>query len=166
MSHVRRLTRFSFLGLLAFCMTCANDDKPPAASLEPFATFRAGDASWSYGARANQMVDFEAPCVYVSARTNVGIESVSSCPMKREEQHEYGAAVEVHERAFVVGYGLEEGEQLVLPEAQHVHLTEPIDGRRYFFAEIPGIPPTPTFDLEITDASGGKRVIPVHGPSQ
>lgn len=154
-----RVRQLAMLWFTIVCVACANESEPDQTSSDAFHTFRTNEATWSYGAEGNPQIGFDAPCVYVQARASDGTYRALSCPTQRDEQREYAAHVELLDRTFVVGYGLREKEQLILPDAQHMHVSEVVDERRYFFAQLPGNPPTAAFGLEVLGDSGQTRVL-------
>ena len=105
----------------------------------------------------------EAPCVGVTADMDDGVSSVISCPTEDSEEDQYANAVDFDGEYFVVGYGLTQGEEIVLEDAVSVTISEGTDGRWFFAVQLEESPGSESFAVPITASDGSTRSITSYG---
>jgi hypothetical protein len=102
----------------------------------------------------------DAPCLGVSSEGSGGVETQMVCPTETAEENEYAAVIDFRGVAFLVGFGLQEGERAVVPDAVRVLSTEPVDGRRFFLVQLADVPGSEPFDVPVEKPDGTMRSIP------
>lgn len=105
----------------------------------------------------------DTPCVGVAADFEGGSGSAIACPTEEDEIDEYANAIEFRGRYFVVGYGLEEHEQIDLDDAVAVVTSDETRGRRFFAVHLGESPGTDPFDIPVVAPDGMTRSIVSYG---
>jgi hypothetical protein len=78
----------------------------------------------------------DAPCVGVEMRTTDGTSVTVACPTLPTEEDQYAAVIGTDSGMFVVGFGLAENETLVADGFVDVFISDAVDGRRFFAAQL------------------------------
>ncbi len=107
--------------------------------------------------RSNQQ-NSEVPCVGVEVTDGEGTTATTSCPTGPAEPSDYGAEIIAADRRFVVGFGLERGETITNDGLRAVFISDEIDGRRYFAAEVAG---DAALEQLTIDSDAGERTVAV-----
>ncbi len=128
-----------------------------SSSREPLGEFTAGGQGFEFIADPNTQGP-DAPCVGVSYENVNGGYTHLACPTLASEETEYVAALDVSEWTFVVGYGLQPGEELVLGDALFSMIAE-WDGRRFFVIQHAHDPDTHSYEVLVTKPDGTTRSI-------
>lgn len=84
-------------------------------------------------------------------------------PTESSEIDEYASAVEFRDSYFVLGYGLEDGEEIMLETAERIITTEKVGGTRFFVIELTSSPGAESFEIPIGTPDGIVRSTPSHG---
>lgn len=77
-----------------------------------------------------------APCVGVEVRTSVATMVTVACPTLPAEEDAYAATITVDSKVFVVGFGLSESETVVDDGFGDIFVSDEVDGRRFFAAQV------------------------------
>ena len=88
-----------------------------------------------------------------------GIASVFTCPTEPSDGSGYAAILDLRRTVFVVGFGLQEGESIVLPDAIRVLDTDSVDGRRFFLIQLAEQASSESLEVPITNPDGTVRFI-------
>lgn len=150
--RVRRLITVFALGLLV--ASCAS-----SAESVMFESFTSDGVTYEFGIFPNSQGP-DAPCVGVSSESSAGLTTQLVCPTETAEETEYAAVIDFRGVAFLVGFGLEEGESVVVPDAVRVLSTEPVDGRRFFLVQLAEVPGSEPFGVPVEKPDGTMRSIP------
>ncbi len=78
----------------------------------------------------------DAPCVGVEVRTTDGTSVTVACPTLPTEEDQYAAVIGSDSEMFVVGFGLAQNETLVADGFVDVFISDDVDGRRFFAAQL------------------------------
>jgi len=78
----------------------------------------------------------DAPCVGVEVRTSEGTSVTVACPTLPTEENQYAAVIGSDSEMFVVGFGLGQNETLVADGLLDVFISDDVDGRRFFAAQL------------------------------
>lgn len=78
----------------------------------------------------------DAPCVGLEIATTDGTSVTVACPTSPTEEDQYAAVIGTDSGMFVVGFGLAENETLVADGFVDVFISDEVDGRRFFAAQL------------------------------
>lgn len=78
----------------------------------------------------------DAPCAGVEVRTADGTSVTVACPTLPTEEDQYAARIGSVSEMFVVGFGLAQNETLVADGFVDVFISDDLDGRRFFAAQL------------------------------
>ena len=143
-----------------------------------FESFSSNGIEYEFGTAANLQGPDE-PCIRVTGafdddegqeRSGDGpdmIASVMTCPTEPSDDSGYAAILDLRRKVFVLGFGLQEGESIVLPDAIRVLDTDSVDGRRFFLiqlteqasSELAELASSESFEVPITKPDGTVRFI-------
>ena len=123
-----------------------------------FESFTSNGNEYEFGTSAN-FQGTDEPCVTVTEAFTGGIASVFTCPTEPSDGSGYAAILDLRRTVFVVGFGLQEGESIVLPDAIRVLDTDSVDGRRFFLIQLAEQASSESFEVPITNPDGTVRFI-------
>ena len=150
-------TATAVLALLLLLAACT------PTRVELLASFTSGDVEYELVTQTNHQGP-DAPCVGVSNDLDTGAGIISmACPTVEAEETQYAASLEAQGSVFVVGYGLEPGEQIEFDDAVRVITTGQVDGRRFFLIQLTESPGTEPFEISVRAPDGTTRSIVSHG---
>lgn len=150
--RVRNLITVFAIGLLV--ASCAS-----SAESVMFELFTSDGVTYEFGIFPNSQGP-DAPCVGVSSEGLGGLITQMVCPTETVEEIEYAAVIDFRGVAFLVGFGLQEGESVVVPDAVRVLSTEPVDGRRFFLVQLAEVSGSEPFGVPVEKPDGTMRSIP------
>jgi hypothetical protein len=136
----------------------------PVEHSELLYTFESGGIVYQFRAFPNQQGP-DAPCVGVTTDLSSEVRSTMGCPTEQKEATEYAARISLGGAEFLVGYGLQEGETIQIPDAIHTFISDEVDGRRFFITQIPQAPNTEPITIEILTTDGTTRNLNAHEPN-
>ena len=142
-----------------------------------FESFTSNGIEYEFGTAAN--LRGPEPCVRVTGafpddegpeRSGDGpdmIESAMMCPTEPSGDSGSATTINLRRIVFVLGFGLQEGESIVLPDAVRVLDTDSVDGRRFFLiqlaeqasSELAEQASSESFEVPITKPDGTVRFI-------
>lgn len=78
----------------------------------------------------------DAPCVGVEVKSADETSVTVACPTLPTEEDQYAAVIRSDSEVFVVGFGLAQNETLVEDRFSDVFISNDVDGRRFFAAQL------------------------------
>ena len=153
-SITRAVAAAAFLILVASACDATSDSTT-------LSSFRSNGVEYDFVSVANNQGP-DAPCIGVVGHFESHVTATTACPTDDAATDTYGAVIEVDRAVFVVGYGLDKGETIDVPDATRVLVTEPVDDLRFFLLELWANPPTGTFEVVVARPDGGTRTIPAY----
>lgn len=153
------------VGGLTWVLAGGGSQSPVADAPELLDSFSSGDVVYEFRTYPNSQGP-EAPCVGVEYDLETGgRRATMACPTEASEEFEYASQIHASPWTFVVGYGLEAGENIAVDDATRVITTEEINGRRFFLIQYRQ-PVDESFRVPVTQPDGTTRFIAVVLPDE